>query len=163
MEDQEVAHENEYEGIIDDHQKVEEEIDQRVCVLKKKIMNMALFHPDYDFDSKKPELKKLDGKTVEELETILQDIEIMTDSSLLFQQPKAVLRLFIQTFSWFSITLSYERLSKKLSLLKYIDSQLPNVVGNWFAEFEIFAILMEELELSDADQKKLAVPNEEAA
>ena len=126
--------------------------DERIAQLKKKIL-LELHHNPGAKINDLNEMKKLDGKTGEELMCILQNLEIQTDSGLLFSKPKTVLRILVSAFSWFGLNFSYERLSQKIKLLKYIDGKLPSMVQQFGDELEIMFYLIEDLEISDMEQK----------
>jgi len=159
--EEEEPHEEAQVDIIHEYENLLEEDAEKLKTLKKRIMSLLSHQPDFDFDSENSTLKKLDKKTVEELEAIVCEMEICGDASHVFQKSKAVLRVFTQILSWFNVSLSYDRLSKKHALLKYIDGKLPSILSSYGDDLAVFALLVEEFEcsLSETNQKK--TPHEE--
>ena len=162
--DEDESHEEVQDNVIDEYEKVMDENVEKIKSLKKRIMSLLVNQPNFDFDSENTTLKKLDKKSVEELEALVCEMEIVGDSSHVFQKSRAVLRVFTQIMSWFSVSLSYERLSNKMALLKYLDGKLPAILSVYGDEFDVFAILVEEFErsYSEDDEKKKQGYEEEA-
>ena len=99
-------------------------------------------------------MKKLAGKTKEELEHILSTLEVSVDPSVLFSKAKAALRAVLWVFELAGFTFNYERLVKKSVLLRYLETRLPGVIGEYGEEFEIFTILAEEADISEREKNE---------
>lgn len=128
--------------------------EEKVKNLKRKILGYLYENPEFNINDVNPFTKKLDGKTKEELEAILVNIEISKDSSVLFTLSRSVLKLVVTALDMFGFSFSFERLSKKTKLLKYIDAKIPNIVSNYADEVELLFFFMEEFELSEKEKNQ---------
>lgn len=142
-----------YKAIFDevDHDEKKEESD--LLSLKKRICILQSQNPDIEVDVIAPMMKKLSGKTKEELEHIISNMEVSSDPSILFAKAKAALRVIVWAFEVSGFRVSYDRLMKRSVLLRYLDRRLPSIIGDYADEFEILTILVEEVETSEKEKK----------